>query len=276
MGLPQPRPGAAHRGHSRPANTLSVTRGVVSRVEHQGGAHSGVELLAAQIDAAVNAGNSGEPVLASGRVVGIPGLGRLAEHFLHDSHAGGEAVPAPPHPAGDGARARLRCRARPPPARRDHVHRRQGDRERQEHRVPSARAHELPPALRPETGGRGRATLATSSMAASSSPPSRRTCSAPWARGMLRRSRWPRPTGTGMPRSPCGNWWCCSASWPTRSTGATTTSNRKSSRQSTAFDRVTSPAPWSWRRAVPRRQENILKTYSVPAGRSVELNRKGQ
>ena len=51
---------------------------------------------------------------------------------------------------------------------------------------------------------------------------------------------------------------------------------RKSSRQSTASGRVTSPAPWSWRRAVPRRQENILKTYSVPAGRSVELNRKGQ
>ena len=30
------------------------------------------------------------------------------------------------------------------------------------------------------------------------------------------------------------------------------------------------------RTAVRRRQENILKTYSVPAGRSVELNRKGQ
>ena len=68
---------------------------MVSRVEHQGGAHSGVELLAAQIDAAVNAGNSGGPVLASGRVVGVAyqGLWRLAEHFLHDSHAGGEAVP---------------------------------------------------------------------------------------------------------------------------------------------------------------------------------------
>ena len=50
---------------------------MVSRVEHQGGAHSGVDLLAAQIDAAVNAGNSGGSVLASGRVVGVAyqGLG---------------------------------------------------------------------------------------------------------------------------------------------------------------------------------------------------------
>lgn len=30
------------------------------------------------------------------------------------------------------------------------------------------------------------------------------------------------------------------------------------------------------RTAVRRRQESILKTYPVPAGRSVELNRKGQ
>ena len=64
-------------GFPQGGDTLSVTRGVVSRVEHQGGAHSGVELLAAQIDAAVNAGNSGGPVLASGRVVGVAyqGLG---------------------------------------------------------------------------------------------------------------------------------------------------------------------------------------------------------
>jgi len=58
-------------GFPEGGDTLSVTRGVVSRVEHQGGAHSDVELLAAQIDAAVNPGNSGGPVLASGRVVGV-------------------------------------------------------------------------------------------------------------------------------------------------------------------------------------------------------------
>lgn len=52
-------------------DTLSTTTGVVSRIEHQYYAHSLIQLLAAQIDAAVNAGNSGGPALAGGRVVGV-------------------------------------------------------------------------------------------------------------------------------------------------------------------------------------------------------------
>jgi len=38
-------------------DTMSITRGVVSRVEHQSYNHSGVGLLAVQIDAAINPGN---------------------------------------------------------------------------------------------------------------------------------------------------------------------------------------------------------------------------
>lgn len=52
-------------------DTLSTTRGVLSRVEHRRYAHSGFWLLAAQIDAAINPGNSGGPVLNDGRIVGI-------------------------------------------------------------------------------------------------------------------------------------------------------------------------------------------------------------
>ena len=52
-------------------DSLSVTRGVVSRVEHQVYAHSSARFLAVQIDAAVNPGNSGGPALISNRVVGV-------------------------------------------------------------------------------------------------------------------------------------------------------------------------------------------------------------
>jgi S1-C subfamily serine protease len=52
-------------------DSLSVTRGVLSRVEHQRYAYSGYFLLAGQIDAAINPGNSGGPVLVNNRIVGL-------------------------------------------------------------------------------------------------------------------------------------------------------------------------------------------------------------
>jgi S1-C subfamily serine protease len=52
-------------------DTLSITKGVVSRVEHQASSHSGASFLAIQVDAAVNAGSSGGPVIAEGGAVGI-------------------------------------------------------------------------------------------------------------------------------------------------------------------------------------------------------------
>ncbi len=51
---------------------LSVTRGVVSRIDFQTYAHSGVDQhLCIQIDAAINPGNSGGPVMQSGKVIGV-------------------------------------------------------------------------------------------------------------------------------------------------------------------------------------------------------------
>ncbi len=51
---------------------ISVTRGIVSRVDFQSYSHSGADQhLAIQIDAAVNPGNSGGPVLQDNKVVGV-------------------------------------------------------------------------------------------------------------------------------------------------------------------------------------------------------------
>lgn len=52
-------------------DTLSITKGVISRIEHQTYSHSSVYLLAGQIDAAINPGNSGGPVLKDDEVVGV-------------------------------------------------------------------------------------------------------------------------------------------------------------------------------------------------------------
>ncbi len=57
-------------------NSLSVTKGVVSRIENVSYVHSGINLLAGQIDAAINPGNSGGPVMQDGKIVGIVMQGR--------------------------------------------------------------------------------------------------------------------------------------------------------------------------------------------------------
>ena len=50
---------------------LSITEGVVSRIEIHPYEHSQRNLLAVQIDAAINSGNSGGPVVKDGEIVGI-------------------------------------------------------------------------------------------------------------------------------------------------------------------------------------------------------------
>lgn len=82
-------------------DALSVTRGVVSRIEHRQYVHSSEYFLAAQIDAAINPGNSGGPVLADSRVVGVVMQGYrsadnigymvpvvIVDHFLRDIQDG--------------------------------------------------------------------------------------------------------------------------------------------------------------------------------------------
>ncbi|WP_193162982.1 S1C family serine protease [Microbulbifer hainanensis] len=58
-------------GYPMGGKSLSITRGVLSRVEHQYYAHADSYLMAGQIDAAINPGNSGGPVISNGRIVGV-------------------------------------------------------------------------------------------------------------------------------------------------------------------------------------------------------------
>jgi S1-C subfamily serine protease len=80
---------------------LSITEGVVSRIEMYPYAHSQRTLLAVQIDAAINSGNSGGPVIKDGELVGIAfqsmddaeNVGYMigapvVEHFLRDIEQG--------------------------------------------------------------------------------------------------------------------------------------------------------------------------------------------
>ena len=66
---------------------VSVTEGIVSRIEVQRYSHSRRRLLAITVDAAINSGNSGGPVFRGDEVVGI------AFQSLRDAENIGEVVP---------------------------------------------------------------------------------------------------------------------------------------------------------------------------------------
>ncbi len=70
-GLPQVQQDVVVYGYPYGGDTLSTTKGVISRIEHQVYAHSMISLLAAQIDAAINPGSSGGPVVIGDQVVGV-------------------------------------------------------------------------------------------------------------------------------------------------------------------------------------------------------------
>ena len=71
-GIPAIESSVSVYGYPIGGNRLSVTRGIVSRIDFQPYSHSGMDShLTVQIDAAINPGNSGGPVLQDGKVVGV-------------------------------------------------------------------------------------------------------------------------------------------------------------------------------------------------------------
>ena len=71
-GIPEIESTVSVFGYPIGGDRLSVTRGVVSRVDFRTYTHSVVDShLSIQIDAAINPGNSGGPVLQDGKVVGV-------------------------------------------------------------------------------------------------------------------------------------------------------------------------------------------------------------
>ena len=69
--MPRLRDEVAVVGYPVGGEEISITEGVVSRIEVQRYSHSQRHLLAVTVDAAINAGNSGGPVFAGEKVVGI-------------------------------------------------------------------------------------------------------------------------------------------------------------------------------------------------------------
>jgi len=83
-------------GYPSGTEHLTITRGVVSRVSHETYVHSSISLLCSEIDAAINSGNSGGPVITGNRIVGVAMMTSWGEnegymvsvpvirHFLQD------------------------------------------------------------------------------------------------------------------------------------------------------------------------------------------------
>ncbi|MDD5698818.1 MAG: serine protease [Victivallaceae bacterium] len=87
--LPELQTSVVVMGYPVGGDNISVTEGIISRIEPIVYSHSGRRLLAVQIDAAINPGNSGGPVLHNDRVVGIAFQG------LSQSQSIGYMIPVP-------------------------------------------------------------------------------------------------------------------------------------------------------------------------------------
>jgi len=89
--LPEIRDKVNVYGFPEGGDKMSITEGVVSRVEHNRYSHSGAYLLNCQIDASINSGNSGGPVIKDGKIVGLAFQGLGSDQYENI----GYMVPAP-------------------------------------------------------------------------------------------------------------------------------------------------------------------------------------
>ncbi|KIM10723.1 MAG: serine protease [Sulfurovum sp. FS08-3] len=69
--LPKTQDEVVVYGFPMGGTTLSITKGVVSRVEHIQYAHSNELFLGIQVDAAINPGNSGGPAIIDNKIAGV-------------------------------------------------------------------------------------------------------------------------------------------------------------------------------------------------------------
>jgi len=88
--LPKRQDGVAVYGYPTGGTQISITKGIVSRIEQTVYVHSAIDFLAIQIDAAINPGNSGGPAFnKSGDIVGIAMQGMTASNSI------GYIIPTP-------------------------------------------------------------------------------------------------------------------------------------------------------------------------------------
>jgi S1-C subfamily serine protease len=100
--VPSRQEGVVVYGYPTGGNEISLTQGIVSRIELTSYAHSEESFLALQIDAAINPGNSGGPVfnkegeivgIAMQKMTGVENIGYIVpppiiEHFFEDIEDG--------------------------------------------------------------------------------------------------------------------------------------------------------------------------------------------
>ncbi|PWQ92491.1 hypothetical protein DKW60_21085 [Leucothrix pacifica] len=85
--LPQAHQEVTAFGYPVGGDSLSVTRGVVSRIERSVYVHKNRSMISVQVDAAINPGNSGGPAMSHGKVIGV------VMQSMHSSENVGYIIP---------------------------------------------------------------------------------------------------------------------------------------------------------------------------------------